>query len=228
MEVITRYCVARSGCNHVTPVHGTPMARLKTLEFSPQAIALPERVVQFLNDADERIDDFQFEHRDQPVAAFVPSDFVLAYQSLATIASMRLASGNRFVEWGSGVGVVTCLAAELGFDAVGIEIEEELVEISRELASDHAVEAEFAAGSFVPGDEVDLFDLSGDFNWVRTDAASAYDDLDLEPDDFDLVYCYPWPGEEALSEELFADCCATGALLLSFHGRDGMKLWRKV
>ncbi len=204
------------------------MARLKTLEFNPPTIELPQRIVELLNDADERIDRFQFERRDQPVAAFVPSDFVLAYHALAAIAATNLAPGRRFVEWGSGVGVVSCLAAELGFDAVGIEIEAPLVDVSRELADDHAIAADFVAGSFVPLDEAGLFDLSGDFNWVRTDAASAYDELDLEPDDFDLVYCYPWPGEEELSEELFATCCATGALLLSYHGRDGMKLRRRV
>lgn len=204
------------------------MARLKTLEFEPPLIALPQGVLDLLNDADERIESFQFEHRDTPVAAFVPSDFVLAYRALAAIAETNLAAGRRFMEWGSGVGVVTCLAALLGFDAVGIEIEDDLVDVSRALAADHAIEAEFVAGSFVPMDEVDLFDLSGDFNWVRTDAVSAYDELDLEPDDFDLVYCYPWPGEEALSEQLFAECCATGSLLLSFHGRDGMKLRRRT
>lgn len=204
------------------------MARLKTVPFEPPAIPLPDRVVALLDDADERIDSFQFEHRDTPVAAFVPSDFVLAYQSLAAIASLNLAPGRRFMEWGSGVGVVTCLAAMLGYDAIGIEIEDDLVDVSRELASDHAVDAEFVAGSFVPLDEVDLFDLTGDFNWVRTDAVSAYDELDLEPDDFDVVYCYPWPGEEALSEELFAHCCATGSLLLSYHGRDGMRLRRRM
>lgn len=204
------------------------MDHLKLLPFDPPTLPLPERIVQLLNDADARIDEFQFEHRDTPVAAFVPSDFVLAYQSLAAIASLNLAPGRRFVEWGSGVGVVTCLAASLGFDAVGIEIENSLVRVSRELADDHGIAAEFCAGSFVPHDEEDLFDLSGDFNWVRTDAPSAYEELELEPDDFDVVYCYPWPGEEALSEELFAECGATGALLLSFHGQDGMRLRRRM
>lgn len=204
------------------------MARLKDLDFVPAQIALPNQVLRLLDDADDAIDAFQHKHRDSPVAAFVPSDFVLAYQSLATIATLNLAAGRRFVEWGSGVGVVTCLAASLGFDAMGIEIEPELVEVSRELADDYGIEADFAAGSFVPADEVDLFDMSGDFNWVRTDAPSGYEELELEIDDFDVVYCYPWPGEEALSEQLFAECCATGSLLLSFHGQDGMKLRRLV
>jgi len=204
------------------------MARLKTLEFDPPAIELPRRILDLLNDADERIEEFQHLRRDEPIAAFVPSDFVLVYQSLAAIAMLNLAPGRRFLEWGCGVGAVTCLAAELGFDSIGIEIEADLVDVSRQLADDHRIEAEFVAGSFVPPDEEDLFDMLGEFNWVRTDAPNAYDELDLEPDDFDVVYVYPWPGEEAMSEELFAHCGATGALLLSFHGRDGMKLRRRV
>lgn len=204
------------------------MAQLKTLEFDPPAIELPRRIVDLLNDADGIIDAFQHARRDEPIAAFVPSDFVLVYQALAAIATRNLAAGRRFLEWGCGVGAATCLAAELGFDAVGIEIEDDLVEASRQLAANHIIDAEFVAGSFVPADEEDLFDMLGEFNWVRTDAPNAYDELDLEPDDFDVVYVYPWPGEEAMSEELFAHCGATGALLLSFHGRDGMKLRRRV
>ena len=204
------------------------MPRLKTLEFDAPRVALPRRVLDLLNDADERIEAFQHARRDEPIAAFVPSDFVAVYQALASIETQQLAPGRRFLEWGCGVGVATCLAAELGFDAVGIEIEDELADVSRELASDHKIAAQFVAGSFVPPEHEDLFDMLGDFNWVRTDGSDAYDELDLDPDDFDVVYCYPWPGEEALSEELFTQCGATGALFLSFHGRDGMRLRRLV
>ena len=204
------------------------MARLKTVPLELAQVAPPQRVLDLLNDADERIEAFQHAHRDEPVAAFVPSDFVAVYQSLVSITEINLAPGTRFLEWGSGVGVATLLAGFLGYDAVGIEIEEELVETAQQLAEDHAIDAEFVAGSFVQPQYEHLFDMLGEFNWVRTDGHSAYDDLDLEPDDFDLVYCYPWPGEEANSERLFAKCGATGALYLSFHGRDGMKLRRKV
>src|SRR5690606_22392729 len=169
------------------------MAKLKSLEFDPPIIELPRRMVRLLDDADERIERFHFDHRDSPVAAYVPSDFVAAYHALAAIVTCGLAPGTRFVEWGCGMGVVTCMAAELGFDAVGIEIETELVDQSTELAADHEIEAEFVAGSFVPEEHEDLFDNSGDFNWVRVDSPSAYDEIGLEPDDFDLVYCYPWP-----------------------------------
>jgi hypothetical protein len=49
-------------------------------------------------------------------------------------AQVRLATGRRFIEWGSGLGVVTCLAEWAGFDAIGIEIEPRLVGMAEELA----------------------------------------------------------------------------------------------
>ena len=203
-------------------------AQLKTLEFDPPAISLPRRIVELLDEADRRIERFQFDRRDEPIAAFVPSDFATVYQALVEIQRRDLAAGHRFLEWGCGVGVATCLAAELGFDAVGIEIEPELVELSQALAEDFDIEAEFVAGSFVPERYEYLFDMSGDFNWVRTDGMSVYDEIELEPDDFDLVYCYPWPGEEALAENLFAACGANGSLLMSYHGREGVRVRRRV
>ncbi len=53
-------------------------------------------------------------------------------------------------------------------------------------------------------------------------------DLDLEPEDFDLVYAYPWPGEEKVIFDLFESCASVGALLLTFHSQDGLRLQRKV
>ena len=64
------------------------MARLKTLEFDAPLTPLPDQVRDLLNDADQRIEAFQFKHRDTPVASFVPSDFVLAYHALSAIAAL--------------------------------------------------------------------------------------------------------------------------------------------
>ena len=47
------------------------------------------------------------------------------------------------MEWGSGLGVIACLASCAGFDAVGIEIEPKLVEMSKDIAHDHKIDAEF-------------------------------------------------------------------------------------
>lgn len=193
---------------------------------------LPQRVRDLLDDADERIERFTHDHRDRPVPAYVPCDFVQAHHALRCVVEQSLAPGGRFAEWGSGVGVVTCLAAMQGFDAIGIEIEEELVELSIALADDHTIDAEFLAGSFVPegADEViesNAYDLAKSVTWLRTDAPPAYDDLGLDPDDFDLVFAYPWPGEEQAIFDLFDEFAGVGALLMTHHGENGMRLQRK-
>jgi hypothetical protein len=50
----------------------------------------------------------------------------------------------------------------------------------------------------------------------------------LDPDDFDVVFAYPWPGEEQVIFDLFAGSTAVGALLLTYHGLEGLRLHRKV
>lgn len=202
--------------------------RLKQIDFEPPLRSLPTRVVELLNDGDQRIERLQHDHRDRPIAAFVPSDFAAAYHALDLISELGLAPGHRFVEWGSGAGVVACLASILGWDAVGIEIEDPLVDLAEGLAEDHEIEVEFVRGSFVPEDcHADLAEQR-DINWLRTDGADAYDWLGLDPDDFDLVFAYPWPGEEGIVLDIFAECGAVGALLLTYHGQEGLRLHRKV
>ena len=46
--------------------------------------------------------------------------------------------------------------------------------------------------------------------------------------DFDLFFAFPWPGEHVFFEAVFDDSAADGALLLTYRGREGMSLTRKV
>src|SRR4051812_41645058 len=100
--------------------------RLAEVEFAPRKIAIPPDVAAVLADAHDRIEALDSATRVE-IPAFVHSNFELAYFSLAEILESNLATGRRFIEWGSGIGVVTCLAAGIGFDAVGIEIEPKLI-----------------------------------------------------------------------------------------------------
>ena len=209
------------------------MHRLVSLPLDEKTATLPPRVARLLSEADDQIEQFHHEHRDTPLPGFVPSDFVAVYHAINHVAETGLAPGWRFVEWGSGLGVVTCLAGLAGFDAVGIEIERELVELSVVLAENHSIECEFICGSYVPegGDlvlEAHAADLDREVTWLRTDGQNGYELLELDVDDFDLVFAYPWPGEEEVVFDLFARFTAVGALLLTHHGEEGMRLQRKV
>ena len=201
--------------------------RLVEIELELPDVALPANEARLVAHARRHMAALEKEARGS-LAAFVPSDYDLVYRALVLIQSGRLAAGRRFIEWGSGLGVVACLAEGLGFDAVGIEIESKLVDLAEKLAADHGARAQFACGSFVPRGVEVRFDWPADIAWLTTDGPDGYDELELEPDDFDVVFAYPWPGEEQVIFDLFADCAATGALLLSYHGQEGVRLQRKV
>ena len=52
--------------------------------------------------------------------------------------------------------------------------------------------------------------------------------LGAGPEEFDLIYAYPWPDEEEVVAETFEARARLGALLLTYHGECGMWLRRKV
>jgi hypothetical protein len=201
--------------------------RLVEVELALAAESPPENVVRLLEDARRLVDSFDEESR-AAIPAFVASDFELAYRALAAIKANRLATGRRFVEWGSGIGAVTCLAALAGFDSAGIEIEPQLVRIAVKLAAKHEAAVQFGCGSFVPQGHESRLDWLGDVAWLAAGGPDGYEALELDPDDFDVVFAYPWPGEEQVIFDLFAELASVGALLLTYHGQEGMRLQRKL
>jgi hypothetical protein len=201
--------------------------RLVEVDLTLSDDAPPDNVARLLADAQRRIDQLEEATR-AAIPAFVPSDFELVYRALSCIKSARLATGRRLVEWGSGIGAVTCLAVLGGFDAVGIEIEPTLVAIAEDLAHDHNIRTQFALGSFVPHGAEPHLDWTGGVTWLSTSGPDGYAELELDPDDFDIIFAYPWPGEEQVIFDMFGDCAAVGTLLLTYHGQEGLRLNRKV
>ena len=204
-----------------------PTKRLADVDLTQPTGPIPAAAAALIADAQARIEELEDKSR-AAMPAFVPSNFEVVYQGLAAVAASNLATGHRFLEWGSGIGVVACLATQLGFDAVGIEIESPLVDIANDLAAAHDLDTEFIAGSFVPEGTNVTVGTADDFAWLSTTGDVAYEELDLEPDDFDLIFAYPWPGEEQIIFDLFATHAAVGALLLTYHGIEGMRLQRKI
>src|SRR5262249_40316762 len=154
-----------------------------TLKSRPAAMPAPVRA--FLREADRRIERFQ---QTSSVHAFVPSDHVRAFAVLQTLAESALAPGGRFCEWGSGYGVVTCLAAMIGFDAFGIEIAGELVDAARTLAEDFELSAEFVCGSFIPRGGEKYVGDEGNYSWLTARGDDLSGELGVGPDEFDVVY----------------------------------------
>src|SRR4029434_1002593 len=57
-----------------------------------------------------------------------------------------------FCEWGSGFGTATCLAALLGYKAYGLEIDAELVRLSRAIARRLGIPVTMLCTSLLPTD----------------------------------------------------------------------------
>ncbi|MEM1067537.1 MAG: hypothetical protein AAGG48_27270 [Planctomycetota bacterium] len=167
--------------------------------------------------------------RDEKVIEnFVTSDFHLFDRAVGWILQNNLLTGNRFCEFGAGFGVCTMLAALHGMESIGVEIESSLTEHASELAETLENDAKFYCGSFVPsGLDRDLL-VDGDANNADTDDDGIYDLIGLDVDDFDLIFAFPWPAEYSYFEAIFDESAADGALLLTYRGREGMHLLRKV
>jgi len=205
---------------------------LTDIKLALRAERLPPDVAEFLAEADARLNRL-IHGTAYWGSGFVPSDFVTVYHALREVAQRNLAAGNCFCEWGSGFGVVTILADMLGFQACGIEIDRDLVDVASELAEDFDAPVEFIHGSFIPpghesNAEQAYAEHDGGVVWLSTEVDRAYDELGLDPDDFDLIFAYPWPGEEVVVDDLFARCAADGALLLTYGQGNSVRLQRKV
>ena len=188
---------------------------LVDLNLSVGSAELPGDVQAFIREAERRIEHFQI---NSSVPGFVASDYTHAYGVLRALAAAELPPGRLFCEWGSGFGVVACLAALLDFDACGIEIDSDLVEAGRKLAADFDLPVEFVCGSFIPRGAKASVDSDDGFAWLTTDGDGAHEELGLTTDDFSIVFAYPWPDEERVIGNLFERYAAVGAVLVTYRG----------
>jgi hypothetical protein len=198
---------------------------LTDVELTVDSGPLPYRVRSFLREAERRIEAFQ---RHSPVPGFVPSDFEAGFRVLESLSTTFLVPGKLFCEWGSGFGVIACLAAMLDFDAYGIEIEMELVDAAQSLAADYELPVEFVRGSFIPpGAGSPMCDHTA-FGWLSTSECGDETTLGLATEDFGVIFAYPWPDEEKFTAELFDEYANAGAVLITYHGETGFRIRRKV
>jgi hypothetical protein len=194
------------------------------LKAAPATTALPADVRRFLREARRRVGRIQ---RGGQLPAFIVSDFGPVYGALREVEGAGGLAGRWFCEWGSGLGVVSCLAATLGLDAWGIEEKPELVRAARRLAVDFGLPVEFVRGSFIPAGAEDGLTRGREFAWLgHGGTPSAYQAMGFGPEEFDLVFAYPWPDEEALIEGLFEGHAREGAMLLTFHADGALRLRR--
>jgi hypothetical protein len=153
---------------------------------------------------------------------FVPGDYETV---LAGLVRLR-APGARFLEWGSATGVITILADLLGFEAYGIELDPRLVEMARGLAARHRSKARFETGSFFPAGYRYRAPNGETRTGTLDSGESAYPKLGHPLDDFDVVYGYPWDGEEPVMLDLMRHYGARDARLMLMSGTAGPRIFR--
>jgi len=167
-------------------------------------LPVPNFIDCFIRDAEDRAEAYGT-HPGKGL--FIPGDYRYAFQVMQwLIRTKTVAKGASFLEWGSGQGMVAILAALLGLEATGVEIDEKLVWESRELAARYDTLVHFEHGSYDPDSE----------------------DLDVvTAEKRDLVYVYPWPGEEAFFLTLFVETAPADALLMVCLGPEDIRLYQK-
>lgn len=177
---------------------------------------------QLVNEVDRRLEELTCDER----GAFVGSQLPSVDRALSHIMTKGLSTGPMLCEWGSGLGGVCGVAALNGFTPFGIEIEPELVRSSRALATDLQLPMVFAEGTFLrPGDE-DLAATATEKTRLDFDN-DAWEELGLAPEDCDVVFAYPWPGEESFVDGVFARHASPDSLLVTFHDFDRLLAQRK-
>ncbi len=153
---------------------------------------------------------------------FVAAD----YETVLAALLPRRGAGLRFLEWGSATGVIAIMADMLGFESFGIELDSDLVHTARDLAERHYSEARFAAGSFLPAG-YQWRPTSGDGRIATIGTgASGYLELAHPLDDFDVVFAYPWGGEEPMMLDLMRAYGRPDAYLLLHTVNNGVQTYQ--
>lgn len=152
---------------------------------------------------------------DRAYRRFVSTDYEAVYTAMRDLQD----DVHTFLEWGSGTGVVTIMGGMLGWAAYGIEIEPELVSQARQLADAYCCDVEFGTGNFIPESYIPDDQWRGQL----MEDESAYAELELQLNEFDLVYAYPWPDEIDLFYDIMQHC-GRGVRFLTYDDRHGVRL----
>jgi hypothetical protein len=182
---------------------------------------------------------FFADYDDDQAPRFVPSVPERVWAVLEEITRRHLPPTRVFCEWGSGFGTATCLAALLGYEAYGLEIDAELVRLSRAIARRLGIPVTMLCTSFLPagyvvsvgGDGTTLMtpaSVSAHHDTAEARAPLCYDGMEIAIADIGVFFAYPWPEERVLIQELFEAVARAGALLVVYHTDTDIRVWRKV
>lgn len=210
---------------------------IQPVEIQPSDEPVPDPAAKIIADAWETVQSFLDRTRQDPVRGFHPSDFKEAYCWLRALRSHCANPTPRMCEWGSGIAVIGCLAELIGFEVTAIECDPVLFAASEKWCTQIAAKIESRLGSFMPAEFVSDFrssqqtrqlphEVEPDSMWLSWNAPPVLAAEEIA--EFDLIYAYPWPGEERVIFDLYDQFAATNSRLLTFHGAADFRIHRKL
>ena len=208
------------------------MNSIKQIDYEAESPEVPEAFASLIRDADDRWEKFWAQKLNKRYPRYVASEPGQVYAALRYVRDEGLALGERFIEWGSGFGVATSLAAQLGFEATGIELEDGLVAIAESLAKKHQTGAAFITTTYIPEgyisyDHVGGSDIVPDESFGHQAEPPRYDGMDIGLDEIDVFFVYPWPGEQKMMLKLFESVASEDAILITYYGDQEICIYRK-
>src|SRR5919204_6806422 len=136
-----------------------------------------DKVVRLIETCSRGWERFFADHDDHQAPRFVPSVPERVFAVLDEVTRRQLPPTRVFCEWGSGFGTATCLAALLGYEAYGLEIDEELVRRSRAIARRLGIPVKILCTSFLPEGYAAYAGVDG-AALVTPESLSAHNDSD--------------------------------------------------
>jgi len=223
---------------HVSFATGESMA-LEAIAMEGPEARVSDPVARLIVTCSRGWERFFADHNDDQAPRFVPSVPERVWAILAEVTTRQLPPTRVFCEWGSGFGTSTCLAALLGYEAYGLEIDEELVRLARAIARRLGIPVTMLCTSFLPagyaacagGDGAALVtpeSVSAHHDTAEARGPLRYDGMAIAIADIGLFFAYPWPEERELMRQLFEAVARVGALLVVYHTDTDIRVLRKV
>jgi hypothetical protein len=125
----------------------------------------------------------------------------------------------------------------LGYEAYGLEIDEELVRLSRALARRLGIPVEILCTSMFPAGYAASAGGTGGAlvtpeAWRapndETTGLLHYDGMEIAIAEIGVFFAYPWPEEHELMQQLFDAVAREGAILVVYHTDQDIRVFRKV
>jgi hypothetical protein len=210
---------------------------LEAIAMEGPEARVSDKVARLIETCSRGWERFFADHDAHQAPRFVPSVPERVFAVLEEVTRRNLPPNRVFCEWGSGFGTATCMASLLGYEAYGLEIEEELVRLSRAIARRLGIPVEILCTSLFPEGYEAYAGVDG-AALVTPASLSDHNDEDRGPLRYDgmaiaiadigVFFAYPWPEEQALMQQLFEAVALEGAMLVVYHTDQDIRVFRKV